>query len=169
MSRSGYIADGGYYDMADFLRSCAYNGNLRRHLGGRAGQRFLWELYFALEALPKRALITGALEDKDGAYCALGAVARARAVAIPAELGIEASDEYGPVLEASDFYDEVSGLLDIHEMMAREVMYKNDECDNLHYVPGPPLRQSCPTRKETPEERWYRMRRWVVSKLRDIP
>lgn len=171
MSRSGYSDDGDCYDTADFLRMCAYTGNVKRHLAGRAGQRFLWELYFALEALPERKLITGALVDKEGAYCSLGAVARSRGVEIPAEMGVAAHDEWGPVLEDSDFYDAASGLLGIHEIMAREVMYENDEGERSYVTPGPVEgRYQHPLyRAENDEERWYRMRRWVVSHLKDVP
>jgi hypothetical protein len=171
MSRSGYTDDGDCYSTEDFLRMCAWSGNVRRHLAGRAGQRFLWELYLALEALSERALIKGALVDRDGAYCSLGAVARARGVEIPAEMGVAAFDKYGPVLEDNDFYDAACGLLGIHEMMAREVMYRNDDCDESHEVPGPPSDhyRSAPRREETPEERWERMRYWVVSQLTGIP
>ena len=171
VSRSGYYDDGDCDSTEDFLRMCAWTGNVRRHLGGRRGQAFLWELYQALEALPQHELITGALVDRTGACCSLGAVAVARGVPVPEELGVAAFDEFGAVLEDSDFYDAASGLLDIHEMMAREVMYQNDDCDEFHYVPGPPSDRygSAPRREETPAERWQRMREWVVGRLRGVP
>src|SRR6185312_1184289 len=73
VSRSGYT-DGECDSTEDFLRMCGWNANVRRCIAGRHGQAFMWELYQALEALPERKLIRGALED-GGAYCSLGAVA----------------------------------------------------------------------------------------------
>lgn len=172
MSRSGYTESDGDYDTADMLRMYGYQANVNRHIAGRAGQKFLWELYLALEALPKRELITDTLMDKEGAYCALGAVARYRNIAIPAELGTESHDEYGDPYDDCDFYDAAASLLNIRDLMAREVMYVNDECGDTHEVPGPTTSRYGSAglwRLENEEERWARMRRWVVSRLKDIP
>lgn len=103
MSRSGYIDDGDCDSTEDFLRMCGWNANVRRCLGGRTGQAFMWELYQALEALPERRLIQGALEDH-GAYCALGAVARARGEEIPAELRASETQEEEDDYELQDRY-----------------------------------------------------------------
>jgi len=165
MSRSGY-SDGECDSTEDFLRMCVWSANVRRCIAGRTGQAFMWELYQALEALPERKLITGSLEDR-GAYCSLGAVALARGVEIPQDLrGPVEEDDY----EAADRYEAMGGFFRIKDMLAREIMWQNDDADEVHYVPGPAKPRRCePTREETPEERWQRVREWVVSKLRGIP
>lgn len=175
MSRSGYVDSDGCDDTYDFLRMCGWQANVRRCLGGRAGQKFLWELYLALEALPEHALITGSLVDIEGSYCSLGAVARFRGLEIPVELRETADGEPD---DDSDFYEAVTPLLDIKELLAREIMYQNDEEDRSHstgimerhsYGPRGDFWYSEVRRTDTPEERWQRMRRWVVSQLREIP
>lgn len=176
MSRSGYT-EGDCSDTEDFLRMCGWNANVRRCIAGRAGQAFMWELYLALEALPVRRLIQHALEA-DGSYCSLGAVARYRGMEIPAELrgSVEEEEEY----ELEEKYAAMGGLFGIKDMLAREVMWRNDDDDDVHYAEGPPkatrhypngpwCKHGEPRREETPEERWQRIRSWVVSKLRNIP
>lgn len=165
MSRSGY-SEGDCYDIADFLRMCGWNANVKRCLAGRAGQAFLWEFYQALEALPARALIQGALRDLGGDYCALGAVARFRGIEIPEAL-CETAEGFP---DEDEFLESMGGMFGIKDMLAREIMYYNDDKDRPHYVPGPTERLGgYITREETPEERWYRMRRWVVKHLKGIP
>lgn len=166
MSRSGY-SDGDCDSTEDFLRMCGWNANVRRCIGGRHGQAFMWELYQALESLPQRSLIQGSLEHH-GAYCSLGAVALARGEEIPE--GLRGTDEDEEDYEIEERYAAMGGFFGIKDMLAREIMWQNDDADCLHYTPGPPQRHnSLPTREETPEERWQRVRAWVVSKLRGIP
>jgi hypothetical protein len=168
VSRSGYID--GDCDPEVMLSMYGWNANVRRCLAGRKGQAFLWELYQALEALPERRLITGGLVDQGGACCSLGAVAIARGIEIPEDLRVTEDgdpDEY-------EFVDAMGPLLGIKNMLAREVMYQNDECERLHEVPGPVKSRWGQShgdlyRFENDEERWCRMRRWIVSHLKDIP
>lgn len=166
MGRAGYN-EGDCCDTGDFLRMCGWNANVKRCIAGRAGQAFLWELYHSLYALPQRALVHGALEAT-GAYCSLGAVFLRRGMEIPANLRevAEDVDDY----ELAELYEGMGGLLGIKDMLAREVMYQNDDCDDTHYAEGPalPFRYG-PTRPETPEERWRRMVGWVVGQLRNVP
>jgi hypothetical protein len=171
VSRSGYT-DGDCDSAEDFLRMMGYNANVRRCLAGRAGQAFLWELYQALEALPRRRIIKAALE-KDGDYCSLGAVARARGVELLKLLRIENADD----LNVDETLGILASLLGIKDMLAREIMYQNDAADEMHEACGPPAPHhswlswcaTAPTRDETPEERWLRIRAWVADELRDIP
>lgn len=173
MSRSGYIESDG--DDYNNLNIGGWQANVRRCLAGRAGQSFLWELYLALQALPERVLIKGALLDTQGSYCSLGAVARFRGLTIPEELRETVE---GDPDDDSDFYEAVTPLLDIKELLAREIMYQNDECDRSRpigimerhsYGPRGQFWYSEITRTDTPAERWQRMRKWVVSKLKGIP
>ncbi len=114
----------------------------------------MWELYQALEAIPSRELITRALVDTStGAMCSLGAVAVQRKLAIPAEFCTTGAPDDEP--DDYEFAEAMGPLFGIKDMLAREIMYENDECGcRTHELPG---------------ERWQRMRRWVVGRLKDIP
>lgn len=173
MSRSGFVDSDGENDLAIY----GWQANARRMMRGKPGQSFLWELYLSLEALPKKELITGGLVDEDGACCALGAVALRRGIEIPDDLKVRRNED-GDIDEddADDFYQYVTPLLKIKEMMAREVMYENDEGDQWHWPDGRVCHslaykdRDAPIRRyDLPHERWQRLRRWVVSRLRGIP
>lgn len=73
--------------------------------------------------------------ERDGEVCALGVVGKVRGV------DLHALDPEQPAFVARAF--------DVAEPLAREVAYVNDE----HWRP------------ETPEERWQRVRAWVVANL----
>jgi hypothetical protein len=77
MSRSGYNDD---YDL-DPWQGIRWRGAVASAIRGRRGQAFLRELLVALDALPEHKLIANELE-KDGAVCALGAVGKARGLAL---------------------------------------------------------------------------------------
>lgn len=165
MSRSGYSEDYEPSNTADWLRCCAYNANTKRHLAGRRGQAFLWELYQALTDLPSRELVPDTMADEHGGVCALGAVAARRGTPF---LPDDPPDEEDCGDDWS-FAEGIAARLGIKDMMAREVMEANDE-DRSIEVPGPAAdRYSRLYRAETDHERWARMRRWIVSRLRDIP
>lgn len=173
MSRSGFVEADGENDLAIY----GWQANVRRMMRGKNGQQFLWELYLSLEALPTKELIVGGLVDDDGAYCALGAVARNRGIEIPEDLKVRL-DENGDLDDSDDcdFYASVTPLLKLKEMMAREVMHENDEGDTWHWPDGRVCHglswkdRDVPIRDyDLPHERWQRMRRWVVSRLRGIP
>lgn len=164
MSRSGYIDGDG--DTEQMFAVYGWNANVRRCIAGRHGQAFMWELYNALEALPTHELITSGLVDQNGACCSLGAVARYRRMEIPERLRV--TEEGEP--DDYEFQEAMGPLLGIKNMLAREVMFYNDDADEWHEVPGPATwRGGALSRAETPAERWQRMRAWVVSNLRDIP
>lgn len=171
MSRAGYTDDGPE-DQESFLRMIGWQANVRRCIAGKKGQSFLWELYLALDALPERALITGALEDQQGTCCSLGAVARYRGIDVPKEFVATDDDE----IDEYEFAEAMGPLFGIKDMLAREIMFENDEADNWHWPDGrvcdgvPYAQRDTPIRySDTPAERWHRMRRWVVSRLRGIP
>jgi hypothetical protein len=164
MSRSGY-SDGDCDSNEDMLRMYGWQANVRRCMSGRKGQAFMWQLYLALEALPDRALVTGALVDREGSYCALGAVARFRGMEIPEQF--RETEEGEP--DEYEFASAMGPFLGVKDMLAREVMYHNDDDDDWHEVPGPPKRYCSLRRSDNPHERWLRMRAWVVEQLRGIP
>jgi hypothetical protein len=112
-----------------------WRGQVASAIRGKRGQTMLRDLVAALDAMPVKALISGDLVTDDGCVCALGALAQKR--------GIDAN-----TLDTYD-YDDLGVKFNIAHQLAQEVMYENDEG---HW-------------KETPEERWARVRRWAVKQI----
>ena len=113
-----------------------YRGAVASAIRGRRGQAFLRELLAALDALRAPRLIYDRLEDEAGEVCALGAVGRAR--------GMDLDD-----IDAEDSVD-VAFCFKIANALAAEVAWINDEAGDC---------------TETPEQRFARVRRWVVRKI----
>jgi len=141
MSRSGYSDDLGWSELN------LYRANVDRALAGRRGQAFLREMLAAMDALPEKRLIAYYFhvkpEDvkewgpKECGVCAIATVGLAR--------GLDMSDlrpETEPYWVAKRF--------GIAKPMAAEIEYINDEAN-----PSP----------ETPEERFRRVRNWVVAQI----
>lgn len=172
MSRSGY-SDGDDCDSDAMLRMYGWQANVQRCIGGRKGQAFMWELYLSLEAIPKRELITGALIDHNGGVCSLGSVAVSRRMDVPAQW--KSTPDSEP--DDYEFAQAMGPLFGLKDMLTREVMYINDDDGSHHYVDngltygriGETYNPSRETRRETPAERWQRVRDWVVSELKGIP
>jgi hypothetical protein len=142
MSRSGY-SDDYDYDPWAMIR---WRGAVTQALRGRRGQDFLREMLAALDALPEKKLITREFQDKNGCVCALGAVAKARGVEMP---------ELDPDDEDPDFVSyQAKHKLNVTRALASEVMWHNDEVGS---------------RKETPEERWVRVRKWIEKEIKPEP
>jgi hypothetical protein len=113
-----------------------WRGAIASAFRGKRGQAFLREMLVALDAMPEKALVDSALEE-GGSVCAIGAVGKAR--------GLDMS-KVDP-----DDYDTVAGKFGIATSMAREIAYENDE--GAWDI-------------ETPEQRWVRMRTWIVKEIR---
>lgn len=130
MSRSGYSEDCEYLEL--------WRGAVEQAIHGKRGQAFLRELAAALDAMPVKELIDGALIREDGACCAIGAVCKAR----------------GTDVSRVDYYDRdsVARAIGVAPAMAAEIEFVNDD-------------DFC-SRGETPAERWLRMRTWVTRNLR---
>ena len=139
MSRSGYSEDN-YGNW----RSICWRGAVESALRGKRGQAFLRELADAMDAMPKKQLVTGVLES-DGEVCTLGVIAKAR--------GVQAKNP--------EFMDEAAELLDIAGAMAREIVHENDDAGE--YANCNP--QTGRYEPETPEQLWVRMRKWVEIQL----
>lgn len=106
---------------------------------GKRGQKFLRELLAALDAMPEKSLIADFLE-RDGEVCAIGALAKAK--------GLDFSEV------DADEPEEVGRIFDIAPCLAQEVAYMNDEFwEDQALTPV------------TPEQRWEKMRGWVVGQL----
>jgi hypothetical protein len=134
MSRSGYCED---YGDDDQLAMGRYRASVSRALNGRRGQAFLREMVAALDAMPAHELAAEVLV-KDGAACAIGAVALARGVDVS---GLDPEDA-----------EKVGKTFGIAETMVREIVFENDD----DFGGG----------RETPAARWTRMRAWAVANLR---
>jgi hypothetical protein len=128
----------GYSDSCDdnwaLLR---WRGQVVSAIRGKRGQAFLRELIDALDAMPVKRLIPGALR-KDGEVCAMGAIGAKRGV------NLEALDP--------DDYEGIANTFGIAHQLVQEIEYENDADWRWD--------------KETPEERWARVREWAVNQLK---
>jgi hypothetical protein len=127
----------GYSDDYDNWAMICWRGAVASAIRGKRGQAFLREMLAALDAMPERLLIKGELEES-GQVCALASVGMAR--------GVDMSQV--------DPYDRetVAGTFGISDALAAEIMYENDEMSGY---------------KETPEQRFVRVRRWVTAHIRE--
>ena len=132
----------GYNEDYDDGNPWLYEQAVSRAFNGHRGQAFLRDMLAALDAMPVKRLIAHEWVKGDEA-CALGVIAKARGVS-----GDVAKYDPGDPEGARG----AAYLLNIAESMAREVVYWNDEC----------------ARRETPEERWTRMRKWVASAIQGV-
>lgn len=112
-----------------------WRGAVASAIKGKRGQAFLRELAAAMDTMPVKRLIRCDLRDSDGEVCALGTVGAARGIDMTA---IDPEER-----------DVVAKTFGIAEAMAAEIMYENDEG----------------VWKETPEQRWQRVRKWVSRQL----
>lgn len=167
MSRAGYCDD-----LDDPLEHGRWRAQVRSATRGKRGQKLLRDLLAALDAMPEKRLVGDVLEVsaeadekhaqswvkmfgdiasadryrkhhvkprsdqyREGDVCALGALGRVR--------GLDMS-ELDP-----DEPEGVASAFDIASQLAREIVYINDECGY----------------RETPEQKWTRMRAWVASQI----
>jgi hypothetical protein len=117
-----------------------YRGTVTSAARGKRGQEFFKALLAAMDAMPEKRLIAHELETPEGSVCAIGALGKARGVEMK---NIDPEDA-----------DRVAGTFNIAACLAREVVYMNDEGSGA---------------RETPEERWTRMRVWVESQISAKP
>jgi len=133
MSRSGYTDD-----IDDNWQHIMYRGRVASATRGKRGQKFFRDLLAALDDLPEKKLIPNELETSDGCFCALGALGKSR--------GYDLKSVDPENMEA------VAGMFDIADVLAREVVWENDEAGYW---------------KETPEHRFERVRKWVASQIKE--
>lgn len=133
----------GYNDDIDNWQLIKWRGQVASATRGRRGQKMLSDLIAALDAMPDKRLISKDLETADGEVCALGALGRARG------LDMRAIDPEEP--------DQIANAFDVAPQLAREIVYHNDECDWGYF--------GSDWRRETPEERWSRMRKWAELQI----
>ncbi len=126
----------GYTDDCDGWALICWRGAVASAIRGHRGQAMLKELLQALDAMPDKKLIAGELES-NGEYCTLGVLGKNRG------LNLNEIDPYET--------DYLSRQLGVAEALVKEIVYENDEGAY---------------RLETPEQRWSRMRQWVVDQIR---
>jgi hypothetical protein len=124
-----------------------WHANLRRAMQSKRGRAFLRELLEALDALPQKRLIRGAMEQS-GEVCALGAVGLKRCMDLD---GLDSRD-----------HDQIADAFGIRSMLAQEIAYWHDqgmEACLLGLTDGGGWTES------TPEDRFTFVRAWVVARL----
>lgn len=131
----------GYSDELDQWPLIQYRGQVASAIRGRRGQIFLRELLAALDAMPEKRLIANDLETPTGEVCALGCIAKARGVPRPK---VDEWDDDEPHRRR------LAKAFDIAPQLVAEIEYENDEI----------------AQRETPEQRWGRMRAWVESQIK---
>lgn len=128
----------GYSEDGENWQFIMWRGAVASAIKGKRGQDFFREALEALDAMPVKELISEELIAQDGACCLLGAVAKKREMDV---VGIDPED-----------YSNVAFKFGVARALAQEIVYENDE-------------GAWNSDKETPSERWVRMRKWVVSNL----
>lgn len=137
MRGGGSMSRSGYTGYCDGWELIRWRGAVNSAIKGKRGQSFLRELLAALDAMPRKRLIRGELIES-GEFCTLGVIGQRRGIPI---------DQLDP-------YDTgtVADTFRIAEALVKEIMELND---------GPAWR----AKEDTPEARWERMRKWVISNL----
>jgi len=146
MSRSGYNEDG---DNDNWAFIC-YRGAVTSAIKGKRGQAFLREALATMDAMPVKELIASELEQS-GKFCTLGAVGHAR--------GIDMSE-----MDTTNWL-ELSRTFNIAEVLAREIMYMNDEGVGgfqWDLVNGRHARSSV---TNVPARRWEYVRKWIAAQI----
>ena len=119
-----------------------WRGAVTRSINGKRGQTFLREMLAALNDLPEQKLIANDLTMTNGDCCALGSVALARNIDVSS---VDPEDS-----------STICRIFGISNAMACEIMYMNDEgCIDIGLL------------DETPENRFKRMREWVLQNLKE--
>lgn len=168
MSRSGLYEDDG----DDSLAHGRWRGAVASAIRGKRGQAFLRELADALDAMPEKRLVAGALQSEDGCHCTLGVMGQKRG------LDVASMDV--------DDYDAIADSLDVNAKIAQEIMWENDETfsdwEHVEAVICGPMRPSfhkpgygwvheehtrwVRVTKDNPGFlRWQHMRAWVEKQL----
>jgi hypothetical protein len=145
MSRHDYVED--YDDDNGWM----YEGRRTVALFSAKGQAFLRELAAALDAMPVKELVLGALEYPSGAVCALGALGKAR--------GIKMTDLH------LDDAGQIAKAFGTCATMVREVEFENDEFDDVERYASLEEAEEHEA-GETGYVRWLRVRQWIDATLR---
>lgn len=145
MSRHGYTDDND-----DPLEYGRWRARVKSAIRGKRGQAFFRSLAAAMDAMPEKVLVAGALQTKDGDCCTIGLACKVK--------GIDYSKhENDEPYELKELNADVAAQLNIAECLVQEIEYMNDEFGDTWTVRGWVV--------ETPEKRWLRMRAWVEEQI----
>jgi hypothetical protein len=125
----------GYSDDCEHVE--LWRGAVVRATKGYRGQHLLKKLRAALDAMPSKRLIRDEIANGSGDVCAFGAL-----------------DPAAPAYDGDDGYyhsRQLAKHFGIAPALAAEVVFMNDEWFT--------------SQRETPEERWSRMRAWVDEQI----
>ena len=139
MSRSGYI------EGDDDWETIRWRGAVASAIRGKRGQALLKELLEALDAMPVKRLIPNSFEDANGEFCTLGVLGHKRGLDMS---GLIEDDEWGDCDVGA-----VANRFGVAGALVQEIMFENDSDFDWG-------------NDETPEQRWQRMRDWVVKQIR---
>jgi hypothetical protein len=115
-----------------------WRGAVDRAIRGKRGQAFLREMAAALDAMPVKELVADEVVRDNEHVCALGSVALARGMDV-SSLDIDNGESVG-------------GAFGIARALAQEIAFENDDDFGTRT-------------KETPAQRWRRMRAWVSGQI----
>jgi hypothetical protein len=132
----------GYVDDLDSQSLAMWRGRVASAIRGKRGQKMLAEIRDALDAMPVKRLVSRQLQTKQGDVCTLGCLAAAKGQDLTEYEDAEECD-------LQELNESLAATFDVAQCLIQEVEYENDEG----------------AWKETPEQRWTRMRRWVGKKL----
>ena len=142
--RSGYSDE---YDGRDYAM---WRGRVASAMRGKRGQQLLRDCLAALDAMPAKRLIPELLVDGED-VCLLGAVGKLRKI---------------PDLEKLDpeDHDRLGNLFDVAPCLIMEIEFENDERlgEVERAVEG---RSGTYMLKATPEDRYDRMRKWLLDHI----
>lgn len=130
----------GYSEDCDGWKLIRWRGAVASAIRGRRGQAFLRELVAALDALPAPRLIAEALRQEDGEVCAIGAVGLSRGIDLQ---GFDPED-----------YAAIARGINLASALTQEIEWINDDAGSS---------------RETPEDRFTRVRAWAVAQLKERP
>jgi hypothetical protein len=127
----------GYSDDLDQQDMAMWRGRVRSAIRGKRGQKLLRDALASLDAMPEKRLARNEIIAGDGDVCLLGAAGKAKSLP-----GIEAVDP--------EDHDLLGEMFDVAPCLIQEIEYQNDEGSY---------------RPETPEQRFERMRKWLVANI----
>lgn len=130
---------------------------LTRSVNGKKGQAALRDLRDALLALPEKKLIEGRLADDQGCVCTVGALALKRRV----DAGEKREDVLASLVALVPWYEDEYGSGPDDEWGAQEVTLEVGKEIGLSLTMAVALAGGNDDRRETPEERYERILRYV--------
>lgn len=114
-----------------------WSGAVNSAIKGKRGQHFIKEALMSLEIMKDKRLITEEFKSHDGCYCTLGVLAKNKNIDVS---NINPEDS-----------EAIAKIFNVSKALIKEIVYQNDEGGW--------------NEEEEPEERWIRMRKWLLAKI----